>query len=130
MSRFPALSLSVCAIALALLGALALLASVAFAAESEDQQGEGRGLGPDFVLSHDPLSYINENILVIPPQVDAHTTCLQGFGTGAQDLPIKTLECTSIRVAPDPEDCPGGESLITVWRGSGNLSHVCAPRYQ
>jgi hypothetical protein len=76
--------------------AFALLASVAFGAESEDTQGEGPGLG-------------------IPPQVGAHTTCLLGFGT---------IECRYIPLAPDPEDCPPGESLIKM-RGFGHLSHVC-----
>jgi hypothetical protein len=103
----------------------ALPTSVAIAGES-DNQGEGPWADSDFVLTRpSPLSDINENILVIPPQVDAHTTCRQGFGTGAQDLPIRILECTSIRVAPDPKDCPPGETLIMVWRGFGNVSHVC-----
>jgi len=93
--------------------ALALLASVAFA-----EQGEAPGLGP-FVL---PPSDINENIQVIPPQVippevGSQYICLQGFGT---------IKCSSIRLAPDPEDCQAGESLITVMR-FGYLSHVCAP---
>ena len=79
--------------------ALALLAPVAFAAELEDQQGEWPALTLDFVVP------------------GTHTTCLQGFGT---------IECTSIRTTPDPEDCPPGESLIAV-RRFGNLSHVCAP---
>ena len=52
-----------------------------------------------------------------PPQVGDHTTCLLGFGT---------IECRSIPLAPDPEDCPPGESLIKV-RGFGYLSHVCVP---
>ena len=88
--------------------AFALLASVAFA-----EQGEAPGLGP-FVL---PPSDINENIQVIPPEVGSKYICLQGFGT---------IECSSIRLAPDPEDCQVGESLITV-RRYGYLSHVCAP---
>ena len=96
--------------------AIALLASVAFA-----EQGEAPELGP-FVL---PPSDINENIQVvppeniqvIPPEVGSKYICLQGFGT---------LECSSIRLAPDPEDCQVGESLITV-RRYGYLSHVCAP---
>jgi hypothetical protein len=78
--------------------ALALLASVAFASESEVQQDEWPGLGLDFVVP------------------DTHTTCLQGFGT---------IECSSTRLTPDPEDCPPGERLIAV-RRFGNLSHVCA----
>ena len=76
----------------------ALLASVAFASESVDQQNEWLGLGPDFLVT------------------GTHTNCLQGFGT---------IECTSIRLPPDPEDCPPGERLIAV-RRFGNLSHVCA----
>ena len=80
-------------------GALALLASMAFAAELEEQQDEGPWLGLDFVVPN------------------THTTCLQGFGT---------IECTSTRMTPDPEDCPPGESLIKV-RRFGYLSHVCAP---
>ena len=96
--------------------AFALLASVAFA-----EQGEAPGLGP-FVL---PPSDINENIQVvppeniqvIPPEVGSKYICLQGLGT---------INCSSIRLAPDPEDCPVGESLITV-RRYGYLSHVCAP---
>ena len=88
--------------------ALALLASVAFA-----EQGEAPGLGP-FVL---PPSGINENIQVIPPEVGSQYICLQGFGT---------IKCSAIRLAPDPEDCQAGESLITVMR-YGYLSHVCAP---
>ena len=88
--------------------ALALLASVAFA-----EQGEAPGLGP-FVL---PPSDINENIQVIPPEVGSQYICLQGFGT---------IKCSSIRLAPDPEDCLPGESLIKV-RGFGYLSHVCVP---
>lgn len=89
--------------------ALALLTSAAFA----DQQ-----------LIVPPEA---DEQLIVAPEVDSHTTCLRGFGTGAQALPTETLECTSIRVAPDPEDCPGGERLISVWRGFGNLTHVCAP---
>jgi hypothetical protein len=84
--------------------ALAMLASLAFAAESDDQQDEGNQrdeapwLGFDFVVP------------------DTHTTCLQGFGT---------IECTSARLTPDPEDCPPGESMIKI-RRFGILSHVCA----
>ena len=87
--------------------ALALLASVAFA-----EQGEAPERA--FVL---PPSGINENIQVIPPEVGSKYICLQGFGT---------TKCSSIRLAPDPEDCPLGESLITVMR-FGYRSHVCAP---
>jgi hypothetical protein len=47
----------------------------------------------------------------------AHKTCTEGFGT---------IECTSTRLTPDPEDCPPGESLIKIMR-FGNLSRVCAP---
>ena len=82
---------------------LALLASVAFA-----EQGEAPVLGP---------FDINENIQVIPPEVGSQYICLQGFGT---------IKCSSIRLAPDLEDCPVGESLITVMR-FGYRSHVCAP---
>jgi hypothetical protein len=78
--------------------ALALLASAAFGADSETQQNEPL-LGPDFVVP------------------DTRTTCLEGFGT---------IECTSIRLTPDPENCPAGESLIAV-RGFGYLRHVCVP---
>ena len=85
--------------------ALALLASVAFA-----EQGEAPGLSP-FVL---PPSDI---IQAIPPEVGSQYICLQGFGT---------IKCSSIRLAPDPEDCKIGESLITV-RRFGYVSHVCAP---
>ena len=53
----------------------------------------------------------------VPPQVGDHTTCLQGYGT---------LECISIPVAPDPEDCLPGQRLIAV-RGYGYLRHVCVP---
>ena len=67
------------------------------------EQGETPGLGP-FVL---PPSGINENIQVIPPEVGSQYICLQGFGT---------IKCSSIRLAPDPEDCEFGESLITVMR--------------
>jgi hypothetical protein len=87
--------------------ALVLFASVAFA-----EQGEAPGLGP-FVLPSD----IYENVQVIPPEAGSKYICLQGFGT---------TECTSIRLTPDPKDCPPGESLIAV-RRFGNLSHVCAP---
>jgi hypothetical protein len=80
--------------------ALALLASVAFGAESEDQQDEAPWLGFDFVVPN------------------THTTCLRGFGT---------IECTSVGLTPDPEDCLAGESLIKI-RRFGNLSHVCVPR--
>jgi hypothetical protein len=93
--------------------ALALLTSMVFGANAEDQRD---GLSPDFIQSyHGPLSDIN--VVVIPPQVDAHTTCLQGFGT---------IECKSLRVDPDPEDCPAGKSLIKM-RAFGYLRHVCAP---
>jgi hypothetical protein len=78
--------------------AFALLASVAFASESEDQTDAWPG--PGFGI-------------VVP---GTHTICLQGFGT---------IECTSVRLTPDPEDCPPGEVLIAV-RRFGNLSHVCA----
>jgi hypothetical protein len=96
--------------------AFALLASVAFA-----EEGEAPELGP-FVL---PPSDINENIQVvppeniqvIPPEVGSQYICLQGFGT---------IKCSSIRLAPDPEDCQAGESLITL-RRFGYVSHVCAP---
>jgi hypothetical protein len=79
--------------------ALALLASVAFGAELEDRQDEAPWLGFDFVVPN------------------THTTCLQGFGT---------IECRSVRLTPDPEDCPAGESLIGI-RRFGSLSHVCTP---
>ena len=79
--------------------ALAMLTSMAFAAESKDQQGEGPWLGFDFVVP------------------DTHTNCIEGYGT---------IECTSTRLTPDPEDCPPGERLIKI-RRFGNLSHVCAP---
>ena len=75
---------------------LALLASVAFASEPEGQQD----------------AWLGPNIFV----PGTHTTCLEGFGT---------IECTSVRLTPDPEDCPPGELLIAV-RRFGNLSHVCA----
>ena len=78
--------------------ALALLAPVAFASESEDLQDDWLRLGFDFVVP------------------GTHTICLQGLGT---------TECTSRRLAPDPEDCPPGKVLIAV-RRFGNLSHVCA----
>jgi len=93
--------------------ALALLASVAFAEQGEaPEQEEAPGQGP-FVL---PPSG-NENTQVIPPEVGSKYICLQGSGT---------IECTSIRLAPNPEDCPVGKRLITVMR-FGYLSHVCAP---
>ena len=79
--------------------ALAMLTSMAFAAESEDQQDGGPWLGFDFVVP------------------DTHTTCLEGFGT---------IECTSTRLTPDPEDCLAGEILIKI-RRFGHLSRVCAP---
>jgi hypothetical protein len=102
--------------------AFALVTTVAIAAQ--DNQGEGPWANSDFVTTRPgPLNDIN--VLVVPPQVDAHTFCRQGIGTGAQGSPIKMLECTSIGVAPDPHDCPPGESLITIWRGSGNITHVC-----
>ena len=73
--------------------ALAMLTSMAFAAESKVQQDGGPWLGFDFVYS------------------DTHTTCLEGFGT---------IECTSTRLTPDPEDCPAGERLIRIWRFGGS----------
>jgi hypothetical protein len=79
--------------------ALGMLTSLAFAAESENQQDGGPWLGFDFVVP------------------DTHTTCLEGIGT---------IECTSTRLNPDPEDCPPGESLIKI-RRFGILSRVCAP---
>ena len=79
--------------------ALVLLASVAFGAEPEAQQGEASWLGLDFVVPN------------------TRTTCLEGFGT---------IECTSMRLTPDPEDCPAGQSLVAV-RGFGHLRHVCVP---
>ena len=79
--------------------ALAMLASLAFAAEFEDRQDGGPWLGFDFV------------------EPDTHTTCLEGLGT---------IECTSTRLTPDPEDCPPGESLIKI-RRFGSVSRVCAP---
>ena len=85
--------------------ALALLAPVAFA-----EQGEAPELGP-FALP------IYEDFQVIPPEVGSKYICLQGFGT---------IECNSIRLAPDPEDCQVGESLITM-RRFGYVSHVCVP---
>jgi hypothetical protein len=78
---------------------LALLVPAAFASESDS-----------------PLSDIN-GIVVLQPQVDAHTICLRGFST---------IECRSFRVFPDLEDCPAGESLIAV-RTFGYLRHVCVP---
>ena len=79
--------------------ALALLAApAAFASEPEDQQDAWPHLGFD---------------VVVP---GTHTICLQGFGS---------IECTSVRLPPDPEDCPPGQVLIAV-RRFGNLSHVCA----
>jgi hypothetical protein len=78
--------------------ALALLAPVAFASESEDQREVWPGPGFDGVVP------------------GTHTICLEGFGT---------IECTSVRLPPDPEDCPPGQVLIAV-RRFGNLSHVCA----
>ena len=83
---------------------LALLASVTFA-----EEGEAPGLGP-FVVPP------TENIQVIPPEVGSQYICLQGYGT---------IECKSDHLAPDPEDCPPGQSLISV-RGFGYLRHVCA----
>ena len=88
--------------------ALALLASVAFAEEGE---------APELGLFDLPPSGINENIQVIPPEVGSKYICLQGLGT---------VTCSSIRLAPDPEDCPVGESLIKI-RRFGSVSRVCAP---
>lgn len=79
---------------------LALLVPVALASESDS-----------------PLSDINDNIVVLQPRVDTHTTCLRGFST---------IECRSFRVSPDLEDCPAGESLIAV-RAFGHVRHVCVP---
>jgi hypothetical protein len=79
---------------------LAFLVPAAFATESDS-----------------PLSDINDSIVVLQPQVDAHTICLRGFST---------IECRSFRVFPDLEDCPAGESLIAV-RAFGYLRHVCVP---
>jgi hypothetical protein len=79
--------------------ALAMLTSLAIAAEPEDQQDGGSWLGFDFVVP------------------DTHTVCLEGFGT---------LECTSTRLTPDPEDCSPGERLIKI-RRFGSVSRVCAP---
>jgi hypothetical protein len=79
--------------------ALVLLASVAFGAEPEAQQDEASWPGLDFVVPN------------------TRTTCLEGFGT---------IECKSIRLIPDPEDCPAGQSLIAM-RGYGHLRHVCVP---
>jgi hypothetical protein len=77
---------------------LALLASAAFAVEPEVQQEDWPGHGLEYVVP------------------DTHTICLQGSGS---------IECTSTRLTPDPEDCPPGEGLIAVWR-YGKLRHVCA----
>jgi hypothetical protein len=82
--------------------ALTLPASAAFPAD-------------DFALT--PLSDKNTNILVLSPEIGAHTNCVQGIGS--------TIECSSYRVAPDPQNCPSGENLITI-RKFGYVSHVCS----
>jgi len=78
---------------------LVLLASVAFGADPKAPQDEASWPSLDFVVPN------------------TRTTCLEGFGT---------IECTSIRLTPDPEDCPAGQSLIAM-RGYGYLRHVCVP---
>jgi len=96
---------------------LGLVAQVAFAADH--QQGDGRGYsGPNFVLIRRGGPSDNDNIVFMSPQAGVDTTCLQGFGA---------IECRSSHIAPDPEDCPTGESLIKL-RQFGYLRHVCASK--